>query len=96
MLGLDRDSQLWLRGTPDRLLARSFALSNWDVLKSIYNGSFVSLRAGPFADVAYNSRWLADAGLQVKVTLLGSLSANLSYGRNLRTGDGAWFVNTSR
>jgi hypothetical protein len=57
---------------------------------------FVRLRIGPFVDVARSSRWIADTGLQFQVAALGALTANISYGRNLRTGENAWFVTTSR
>ena len=96
VLGLDRDSELWLRATKERVPTRSFALLNWDVLKNIHEGSFFKFRAGPFVDAARTSRWLADAGFQLQVTALGSLTANVSFGANLRTGAKAWFVNTSR
>lgn len=96
VLGLDRDHELWLRATRDPIATDSFVLTNFDFLKDLRSWSFFKFQAGPFLDVARSARWLADTGLQLRITALGSLSASVSYGKDLRTGGNVWFVNTSR
>jgi len=58
-LGLDRDSELWLRGhgatTDGRKgrapLGRRFVLLNSDYDRQLYNGGFFRVLAGPFVDM---------------------------------------------
>ncbi len=58
-LGLDRDSELWLRGhsatTDGRKgrapLGRRYVLINSDYDRQLYNGGFFRVLAGPFVDM---------------------------------------------
>jgi len=86
-------------------LGRRYVLINSDYEKLIYDGGFFRLLAGPFLDTGKISddsaafgdrRWLVDAGAQVKLRVLGSVSVVLSYGRDLRNGRGAFFGTTER
>ena len=112
-LGLDRDSSLWLRGhgaTTDGKkgrapLGRRYVLLNSEYDKTLYDGGFFRVQAGPFLDtgkitdvsgVFGDQRWLVDTGVQVKLRVLGSVSIVLSYGRDLRNGQGAFFGTTER
>jgi tetratricopeptide (TPR) repeat protein len=110
-LGLDRDTTLWLRGHGATIdgkkggapLGRRFVLLNSEYDKTLYNGGFFRIQAGPFVDMGKitdpsalfgDPRWLVDTGLQVNLRVLGSVSVALSYGRDLRNGRGAFFATT--
>jgi len=112
MLGLDGDSDLWMRGhiaTRDGrkgsgLIGRSYFLSNWEADKNVYRKGLLNLKVGPFVDAGKvtdslpglgSHKWLWDAGAQVKVRLLG-FGAVLSYGKDLRSGNNAWYVSMLR
>ena len=112
-LGLDRDNSLWLRGhgaTTDGKkgsapLGRRYVLLNSEYDKTLYDGGFFRVQAGPFLDMGKitdpsgvfgDRRWLVDTGVQVKLRVLGSVSIVLSYGRDLRNGQGAFFGTTER
>jgi len=92
ILGLDRDSRLWLRATPRRIPTRSFQLINADLLTNLHEIAFFKFRAGLFVDAGRAGRWLVDAGIQFHVIALGSFSVNVSFGKNLRTGESVWFT----
>jgi tetratricopeptide (TPR) repeat protein len=86
-------------------LGRRYVLINSAYEKLIYDGGFFRLLAGPFLDTGKitddsaafgDPRWLVDAGAQVKLRVLGSVSIVLSYGRDLRNGRGAFFGTTER
>jgi len=113
LVGLDRDSTLWMRGhaatTNGRKgrapLGRRYFLSNSEYDKTLYNGGFFRVQAGPFLDTGKitdpsglfgDSRWLVDTGLQVKVRVMGAVLIVLSYGRDLQNGRGAFFGTTQR
>ncbi|HJZ65885.1 MAG TPA: hypothetical protein VKD70_16275 [Candidatus Acidoferrum sp.] len=112
-LGLDRDSPLWMRGHAATIdgkkgrapLGRRYMLINSEYGRTLYNGGFFRIQAGPFLDMGKitdssgefgDSRWLTDTGVQVKVRVLGAVSVALSYGRDLRNGKGAFFGTTER
>ena len=110
-LGLDRDSPLWLRGHRATIdgqkgaapLGRHFVLVNSEYNRTLYDGGFFRLQAGPLLDlgkiadssgVVGDRRWLVDTGVQVKIRMLGAVSVVLSYGRDLRNGKGTFFGTT--
>ena len=112
MLGLDGDSDLWMRGhiaTRDGRkgsgpIGRSYFLSNWEADKNVYRKGLLNLKVGPFVDAGKvtdslpglgSHKWLWDAGAQVKVRLLG-FGVVLSYGKDLRSGNNAWYVSMLR
>jgi hypothetical protein len=107
MLGVERDNDLWLRGhigTRDGRkgsspLADSYFLSNSDFFRRLYGNGLFAIKAGPLLDIARASaptsalttrKWLFDAGAEVKLTVLGT-SVVLTYGRDLRTGNNAFY-----
>ena len=107
MVGVERDSDLWLRGhigTRDGRkgsspIANRFFLSNTDFYRSVWSNGLVSLKAGPLLDVAKVSaptsglaarQWLVDAGVEVKLSVMGT-GVVLTYGRDLRTGNNAFY-----
>jgi tetratricopeptide (TPR) repeat protein len=113
MLGFDRDNDLWLRGHPDLRdsrkgeapLGRDYFLFNSEWDKILYQGAFVTLKAGPLLDSGriydpsgyFGSReWLWDTGVQTKVRVLDSVQFVFGYGRDLRSGINSFFTTVSR
>ena len=107
MIGVERDTDLWLRGhigTRDGQkgsspVADRYFLSNSDFYRSLWSNGLISIKAGPLFDVARVGapgpglaphRWLFDAGAEVKLTVLGT-GVVLTYGRDLRTGNNAFY-----
>lgn len=107
MLGVERDNDLWLRGmigTRDGRkgsspLATSYLLSNIDFGRRVYSNGLVTVRLGPWLDIARASAptlslaphdWLFDAGVEARVTVLGT-GVVLTWGRDLRTGTNAFY-----
>lgn len=112
MLGMERDNDLWLRGhigTRDGQkgsapLGGRYALTNWDVDKNLYRNGIVTLKLGPFVDSGRvtgespalgSSKWLWDTGAQCKVSVLG-VGVTLIYGKDLRTGNNAFYTTVGR
>jgi len=112
MLGLERDNDLWLRahvGVRDGRkgsapLGRNYFLSNWETDKNIYSNGLFTLQLGPFFDSGKindpspalgSEKWLFDTGAQAKVRVLG-VGVIFSYGKDLRTGNNAFFTTVRR
>jgi hypothetical protein len=57
-LGIERDNDLWLRGTPGTTdgrkgaapLGRRYFLTNWEMDKNVYGNGFFTVKIGPFVD----------------------------------------------
>jgi hypothetical protein len=112
ILGVERDNGLWLRshiGTRDGRkgnapLGRNYVLSNWELDKNIYSNALIRLKLGPFLDSGKitdtsaglgSQKWLWDMGVQAKVRMLG-LGVAFSYGKDLRSGNNAFYVSMFR
>lgn len=112
MLGIERDNDLWLRahvGTRDGIkgsapLGTRYFLSNMNVDKNLYGNGLFSVKLSPFLDTGRISgastelagqKWLWDAGLQLKVQVLG-VGMTLTWGKDLRTGNNAWYFASGR
>jgi hypothetical protein len=109
LLGVERDTDLWMRGHPGTRegkkgaspLGRRFALFNAEADRVLYRGAFFTIRAGPFADIGAapgdlgSGKWLFDTGAQAKIEILGAAFA-LSYGRDLRGGRNAYYATWGR
>lgn len=108
ILGVERDNDLWLRahiGTRDGRkgsapLGRDYFLSNWELDKNVYSNALISLKLGPFLDSGRitdsspglgSQKWLWDLGAQAKVRVLG-VGIAFSYGKDLRSGNNAFYV----
>ena len=108
ILGLERDNDLPMRahiGTRDGIkgsapLGRNYLLQNWEMDKNLYSNGLVELQLGPFLDVgritdpgtqlgSHKSLW--DTGAQAKVRVLG-VGLVFSYGKDLRSGNNAFYV----
>ena len=86
-------------------LGRRYVLFNAEINKIAYNSGLFRVQLGPFLDSGkitdpsglFGSReWLWDAGPQLKIRVLGSVSVILSYGWDLRSGKSAFYGTTSR
>jgi hypothetical protein len=86
-------------------LGRRYVLFNAEFNKIAYNSGLFRIQVGPFLDSGkitdpsglFGSReWLWDAGPQLKIRVLGSVSVILSYGWDLRSGKSAFYGTTSR
>lgn len=84
-------------------LGSDYLLSNWEINKNIYDGGWFRLRLAPFLDTGriygsgdgFGSRqWLWDTGAQAKLTILWGVSVIFTYGKDLRTGNNAFYVTT--
>lgn len=112
MLGLERDNDLWMRahiGTRDGRkgsapLGRNYLLSNWETDKNVYSNGLLALKLGPFLDTGKitdaspllgSDKWLFDTGGQLKLRVLG-VAAVFSYGKDLRTGNNAFYTTVGR
>jgi hypothetical protein len=112
MLGLERDNDLWMHGhigTRDGRkgsapLGRNYFLASWGTDKNVYSNGFFALKLGPLLDTGKitdpsgglgSRKWLADAGAQLKVRVLG-VAAAFSYGKDLRTGNNAFYTTVGR
>lgn len=107
LLGMERDTDLWLRGhigTRDRRkgsspLASNYFLSNSDFYRRIYSNGLFSIKAGPLLDIARAGA--STPGLATEQWLLDvgvdakltvlGTSIVLTYGRDLRSGSNAFY-----
>ena len=112
MLGLERDNDLWLRahiGTRDGRkgsapLGARYFLSNWETDKNVYRNGLITLKLGPFLDTGKiggstsalaSNKWLWDTGAQSKISVFG-VGVSLIYGKDLRSGNNAFYVTIGR
>lgn len=108
ILGLERDNDLPLRahiGTRDGRkgsapLGHNYLLENWEIDKNIYGNGLIKVQLGPFFDIGRitdsgtslgSHQWLYDTGAQAKLRVFSS-GLVFSYGKDLRTGNNAFYV----
>ncbi len=108
ILGLERDNNLPMRahiGTRDGRkgsapLGREYFLENWVLDKNLYSIGLAKLQLGPFLDIGRiadpgtelgSHQWLFDTGAQLKLRVLSS-GLVFSYGKDLRTGNNAFYL----
>ena len=86
-------------------LGRRYVLFNSEISKTIYDNAFFHVQCGPFFDSGgvadaselFGSRqWLWNAGAQLRVRVLGSVSVMVTYGWDLRSGAGTFYGTTLR
>jgi hypothetical protein len=79
---------------------RRYLLLNSELCKTVYDAALFPVQLGPFFDTGAiadpsglfaSQKWLFDTGIQARVRVLGSVSVLLSYGRDLRSGTGAFY-----
>ena len=108
ILGLERDNDLPLRAhisTRDGRkgsapLGRNYFLEYWELNKNLYGNGLLKLQLGPFFDIGNitdpgtslgSHQWLFDTGAQAKLRIFSS-GLVFSYGKDLRTGNNAFYV----
>lgn len=107
MIGVERDTDLWLRGhigTRDGRkgsspMADRFILSNTDFYRSVWGNGLISVKAGPLLDIAKVAA--PNAGLATRQWLVDAgaeikltvlgTGVVLTYGRDLRSGNNAFY-----
>jgi tetratricopeptide (TPR) repeat protein len=111
LLGIDRDNDLPLRahvGTRhgekgSAPLGRNYFLSNWETDRHVYSNGIFSVKLGPFLDTGKildsssnlgPHKWLFDLGPQAKLNVLG-VGVVLLYGKDLRTGNNAFYTDVT-
>jgi hypothetical protein len=108
MLGLERDSDLEMRGhigTRDGRkgsapLGQNYFLSNWEADKNVYRNGIFTVKLGPFLDTGKITDALAGLGSQKWLWDLGAqaklrvfgIGVAFSYGKDLRSGNNAFYV----
>lgn len=102
MLGVERDSDLWLRAHPGTAggrkgsapLGRNFLLANWETDKTAYDAGLFAIKLGPFVDAGrtVGTKWMWDTGAQAKLKAPGGVTAVFIYGKDLRTGRNTFYV----
>lgn len=112
MLGLERDNDLPMRGhigTRDGRkgsapLGGDYFLSNWEADKNVYENGILKLSLGPFLDTGKiaaasaqlgSQKWLWDTGAQAKLRVFG-IGVVFSYGKDLRSGNNAFYLTMLR
>ena len=107
ILGLDRDTDLQLRGHPAiqsgrkgaAPMGRAYALMNAEFAKRLYANGLFRLDGVPFLDTARissHAQWLVDSGIQLRVSVLSAFIISVSLGRDLRTGQHAILIDSMR
>lgn len=108
MLGLERDNNLPMHahiGTRDGRkgsapLGRNYFLQTWEADKKLYSNGLITLTLGPLLDIGNiadpgtglgSHEWLFDLGAECKVRVFSTTVA-LSYGRDLRHGNNAFYA----
>jgi hypothetical protein len=85
-------------------LGTGYFLTNFDVDKNLYSNGLLTLKLSPFVDsgtIAGSSlelgsqRYLWDAGLQLKLRVLGQ-NLSFSWGKDLRRGNNAWYFTSTQ
>lgn len=86
-------------------LGRSFLLWQSGARRTIYRSPFLRVQVGPFLDSGRaedsngnfgTSEWMFDAGLEARMRLAGGVTVLLTYGRDLRSGRGAFYTDVNR
>jgi len=86
-------------------LGRNYFVANWETDKNVYSNGLFTVKLGPFLDTGKitdtsastlgSQKWLCDTGAQAKLRVLG-LGVVFSYGKDLRTGNNAFFTTVMR
>ena len=112
MLGIEQDSDLWLRAhiaTRDGRkgsapLGRNYILSNWELDKNVYSNGLLGLKLGPFLDTGKITDSSPGFGAPDWLWDTGiqakvrvlGVGVTVSYGRDLRSGNNAVYSTLGR
>ena len=108
MLAVQEDNDLWMHGHQGTRhgqkgsapLGRDYSLASWETDKNVFSNGYLTARLGPLLDVGKSwdtsealgsHKWLFDTGGQAKMRVLG-VGVVLSYGKDLRSGNNAFFA----
>ena len=108
----DNDPAFWMRahiGTRDGRkgsapLGRDYFVGKWETDKNLYSAGLFTFKLGPFIDTGTikssgallgSHEWLVDTGAQAKLRVLG-VGVALVYGKDLRTGNNAFYATLAR
>jgi tetratricopeptide (TPR) repeat protein len=108
----DNDPELWMRahiGTRSGRkgsapLGGDYLIAKWETDKNLYSNGFLTLKLAPFLDTGKindsdhalgSHKWLFDTGAEAKLRLLG-IGVAFVYGKDLRTGNNAFYVTLAR
>ena len=84
-------------------LGRDYTLTNWEDDKIIFQNGIFRVRLGPFLDSGKatdpsgdfgSRRWMWDAGLEMKIRVLGGTEVALFFGKDLLTGHTGFYATT--
>jgi hypothetical protein len=73
-----------------------YGLLNWEASQTVYQNGLLKVKLGPFFDSGRvagefgSGRWMWDAGLQCKLSVLG-VGVTFSYGKDLHSGSNAYY-----
>jgi hypothetical protein len=104
-LGLDRDHDLELRAHPNRRdgkkgagpLGSAYALSNFDLSRTLVRRPFLNLEGGPFFDFARAAgHWHSATGIRIGLRPLPGVTLALSCGWNFQSAKPVIFPETFR
>jgi hypothetical protein len=87
-------------------LGRNYFLGNWETDKKLFSNGLLAVTLGPFIDTGKitdpvsastlgSQKWLLDTGAQAKLRVLG-VGVVFSYGKDVRTGNNAFFTTVER
>ncbi len=108
MIGVERDNDLWMRAHKGERdgekgsspLGGNYVISNWETDKNVFANGYFTARLGPTLDIGKSwdpsaalgsHKWLFDAGVEAKLKVLG-VGVVLTYGKDLRSGNNAFFA----
>jgi hypothetical protein len=108
----DNDPALWLRahiGTRNGRkgsapLGTEYFLGSWETDINLYSTGLFTFKLGPFVDTGTiksagallgSQKWLTDTGAEAKLRVLG-VGVALVYGKDLRTGNNAFYATLLR
>jgi hypothetical protein len=107
ILGVEHDSDLWVRGHSATVdgrknaanASRRFVVTNSEFQTKVFDTGWFGLNGGPFLDTAKSpafSRWVFDSGLQLRFNVLHIVEFTMSYGKSLRDSRHAFFLSGSK
>jgi predicted double-glycine peptidase len=103
-IGIDRDTNLWLRGHSAIVdgrkgagpMGRRYVLWNTEISKDLFDLAFLKAKVVPFADIAYLGSLFVDPGIELRFSLASVVTFSISAGRDLKAGRTVVFTNLLR
>lgn len=103
-LGIDRDTDLWLRGhsaiSDGRKgagpMGRRYVLWNSEISKNLFDTAFLKASVVPFVDVGRAGSVYVDSGIELRFSLASVVTFSISAGHDLKAGRTVVFTNLTR